>query len=164
MFWTTEHFVTKLGMVMQHREPECHAEKTYLLSSRSGSRRGLIWSKCDFSTISSELQIFRQPNLVWWYIIISQSILLKTLDYCFEGQGYSEGSECRRLSRYLLNRQIFFNQFLYCDATSWAGMSCKKIGLLFSRSGSQQRLISSNYDIFTVSSVLLILLPPNLVW
>ena len=27
IFWTTEHFVTKLGMVVQHREPECHAEK-----------------------------------------------------------------------------------------------------------------------------------------
>ena len=27
IFWTTEHFVTKFGMVMQHHEPECHAEK-----------------------------------------------------------------------------------------------------------------------------------------
>ena len=34
-FWTTEHFVTKLGVVMQHYEPECHLEKNCLLFSRS---------------------------------------------------------------------------------------------------------------------------------
>ena len=27
IFWTTKHFVTKLGMVMQQNEPECHAEQ-----------------------------------------------------------------------------------------------------------------------------------------
>ena len=27
IFWTTEHFVTNPGMVMQHHKPECHAEK-----------------------------------------------------------------------------------------------------------------------------------------
>ena len=47
------------------------------LSSRSRSHWGLIWSKYDFllyftaSTISFELPILLQPNLVWWYIIIS---------------------------------------------------------------------------------------------
>ena len=35
IFWTAEHFVTKLGMVMQHDEPECHVEKDGFLSSRS---------------------------------------------------------------------------------------------------------------------------------
>ena len=47
IFRTAEHFVTKLGMMMQHHEPECHAEKNCLLSSRSRSKRGLIWSKYD---------------------------------------------------------------------------------------------------------------------
>ena len=27
IFRTTEHFVTKRGMVMQHHEPECHEQK-----------------------------------------------------------------------------------------------------------------------------------------
>ena len=27
IFCITEHFVTKLGMVMQHHEPKCHAQK-----------------------------------------------------------------------------------------------------------------------------------------
>ena len=26
IFWTTDHFDTKLDMVMQHHEPDCHAE------------------------------------------------------------------------------------------------------------------------------------------
>ena len=50
IFWITEHFVTKFGMVMQHHEPECHAGKKFLLlllSSRSRWQQGLIWSKYD---------------------------------------------------------------------------------------------------------------------
>ena len=48
IFWITEHFVTKFGMVMQHHEPECHAEKKKkLLSSRSRSQWGVMWSKYD---------------------------------------------------------------------------------------------------------------------
>ena len=27
IFWITEHFITKLGMVMQHHGPKCHARK-----------------------------------------------------------------------------------------------------------------------------------------
>ena len=27
IFSTTQHLVTKLGMIMQHHKPECHAEK-----------------------------------------------------------------------------------------------------------------------------------------
>ena len=45
-FRTIEHFVIKLGMVMQHHEPECCAQKKEkekgLLSSRSRSQRGHI--------------------------------------------------------------------------------------------------------------------------
>ena len=48
IFWTTEHFVAKVGMVMQHPEPEFHAEfLLLLLSSRSRSQRGFISSKYD---------------------------------------------------------------------------------------------------------------------
>ena len=49
VFWVTEHFVTKFSMVVQHHEPECHAEFLLLLwlSSRSRSQRGFIWSKYD---------------------------------------------------------------------------------------------------------------------
>ena len=45
IFWTAEHFVTKLGMVMQHHKQECHLEENCLQSSRSRSQQGLKWSK-----------------------------------------------------------------------------------------------------------------------
>ena len=48
IFWNTEYFGAKFGMVMQHYEPECHAKNLLLLqSSRSRSQRGLIWSEYD---------------------------------------------------------------------------------------------------------------------
>ena len=53
------------------------------------------------------------------------------------------------LSRwYLLNRQVFCYQTWYCYASSLAGVSCKKIRLLFSRSSSQQGPVWSKYDSF----------------
>ena len=80
------------------------------------------------------------------------------MDYCI--QGHSERSKYQCFPRwYLLNCQTLCYQTWCCDASSWAGMSCKKIGLLFSRSGSQQGkpfsrsrsqqgLIWSKYDSF----------------
>ena len=35
-------FLTELGIVVHHHEPECHAEKLLILSSRSRSQQGLI--------------------------------------------------------------------------------------------------------------------------
>ena len=122
-----------------------------------------IW----LSTISSELLILRRPNLFWWYIIINQSFLWgkKNRITAFNGQGHSKGSKCECLSRwYLRNRPTFCYQNCYCGASSWAGISCKKINWLFSRSRSQQGLIWSNMTVSAISSELLILLPPNLVW
>ena len=58
-------------------------------------------------------------------------------------------SKHRCLSRwYLLNHQVFCYQTWYCDASSWAGVSCKKICLPFSRSSSQQGPVWSKYDSF----------------
>ena len=96
IFWTTEHFVTKLGVMMQHHKPECSVEN---------------------------------------------------LGYCC--QGHSKGSKFQCLPKwYLLNILFFFNQTWYCDSSSWAGVSFKKIGLLFSRSRSQQWFIWWKYDSF----------------
>ena len=69
------------------------------------------------------------------------------MDYCIQGQDHSRDSKCQCLSRwYLLNHQTFCFQTWYCDASLWAGVSCNKIGSLFSRSKSQQGLIWSKYD------------------
>ena len=40
IFWTMEHFVTKLGVVMQHHEPECHSEKIVCCLQGCGLSKG----------------------------------------------------------------------------------------------------------------------------
>ena len=66
-------------MQHQHQEPECHAEEKTIICYLEG--RGQSKDSCDqnmtLSTISSELFIPWQPNLVWWYIIINQSVFWK---------------------------------------------------------------------------------------
>ena len=57
----------------------------------------------------------------------------------------------------------FCTQTWYGDATSWAKVSCKKIGLLSSSSGSQWGLVWSDMTVSTISAELLIFLKPNLI-
>ena len=76
---STEHFVTKLLMMMQHHEPEYHVEekkKACYLQGQSHSQDSYE-QNMTLSAIFSELLILRQPNLVRWYIIISHSVLWK---------------------------------------------------------------------------------------
>ena len=88
-------------------------------------------------------------NQTWYLSTTSYAgVFCEKLDYCIQGQGDSEGSECQWMSRWNLNCQTFCNQTWYCDASSWAGVSCKKNGLLSSRSRSHQRLLWSKYDSF----------------
>ena len=98
IFWTAEHFATKRGIVMQHHEPEC------LLSSRSKSYEGLIWSKyMSFKNqfaikvkvtvrahISSELLMLWRPQQA---LMVHQSVGgKKKKNYCIQGQGHSKAS------------------------------------------------------------------------
>ena len=109
-----------------------------------------MWSHITFSTIPFELLILWQPGLVSWYIVISQRSCEKKKKTSFKVKGtvkVQNVNEC--LSRYyLLNHRTFSYQAWYGDASSWAGVSCKKTGLLSSRSRSQQGLIESKYDSF----------------
>ena len=138
IFWSAEHFFTKLGMVMQHHEPECHTEKKKVCYLQGqGHSKGSCDQNMTLSTISSTLLISWQQNLVWWYIIISQSVLWKKMDNCIQSQGHSEGSKCQCLSRwYLLNTPniLLPNSVLWCITMSQS--ACKKIDLLFSGSRS----------------------------
>ena len=78
IFWTAEHFVTKLGMVIQHCDPDCHAEKELSAVFKVKVMASAHYDqKMDLPAITSELLIPGQPNLVWWYIIIFQSALWK---------------------------------------------------------------------------------------
>ena len=123
--------------------------KNCLLSSKSRSQRGLIWSKyySDYYIFWTADSLVTKLGLMIGYR--RQERPVETLDYCIQGQGHSEGSKSLCSSRwYLLNRPTFCYQAWYCDASSWAGVSCKKIRFLFSRSRSQQGLVWSKYDSF----------------
>ena len=54
---TTEHFVTKLGMVMQHHEPECLVKKIVCCLQGEGDSKGSFDQNMTLSTISYELLI-----------------------------------------------------------------------------------------------------------
>ena len=95
----------------------------------------------------------------------SQSVLWKKLDYCFQGQGHSEGSKCRFLSGwYLLNHQPFcfklgivMHQYeLECHA--------KRLICYFQGQGYCKSSHDQNVTISSGFFELLILLLPNEVW
>ena len=65
IFCTTEHFVTKLGMIMGHHEPECHAEELVYCLQCQDQSTGLYNQNMNSPTISSKLLVRLQPNLVY---------------------------------------------------------------------------------------------------
>ena len=129
---------------MQHHEPESCGKFCCCCCYCQGQGHSEGWYNQDMtlSTVLSGLLIAWQPNLVLWYIVRSQSVLWKKLDYYIQGQGHSKGSKCLCLSRiYLLNYPTFCFQTWYCVASLWFKVSCKKIDVLFSRSKSLQEII-----------------------
>ena len=64
IFWTTEHFVTKPDMVIEHHKPECHAEKLLHFDQCQGHNEGLYNPDVTVSVVSSKLLVSLQPNLV----------------------------------------------------------------------------------------------------
>ena len=143
VFWTTEHFVTKPGMVMQHHKPECHSEKL-VQCSVSRSQQGLTSSKYDY-VVSSKLLARLQPNMVWWYNIISRSVEWKSGITAFKVKVTVKVwnvSECLSWWSLLIHR-TFCYQVWYGDAALWARVFCGNFFLLLlsSRSRSQLGLI-----------------------
>ena len=59
---------------MQHHEPECHAEKIVCYVHCQGHCEGWYDQNMTLSIIRSKLLIIQQPNFIWLYIIISQSV------------------------------------------------------------------------------------------
>ena len=67
VFWTTECFVTTLGMLVQHNEPECHAEKIVHCLQCQGYSEGLYNQNMTLSTISSiVLNCWSVYNQTWF--------------------------------------------------------------------------------------------------
>ena len=95
------------------------------------------------ATTFSKLLITWQPDLVWWYVIISQSSLWK--------KKWITAFRVKMLIFVHMissNHQTFCFQIWYCGASLWVEVSCKKFDMLFSRSRSQQELIWSKNDNF----------------
>ena len=57
IFWTADHFVPKLGMVMKHHEPKCQAEKLVQCLQCQGHNEGLHNRNKTISTMSSKLLV-----------------------------------------------------------------------------------------------------------
>ena len=55
---TTEHFVTKPGMVMQHQKPEWHAEKLVHFVQCQGHSEGLYNQNMTIFIMSSKLLVY----------------------------------------------------------------------------------------------------------
>ena len=64
-FWIADHFDTKLRMVMQHHEPECHTEKLFHCLQCECHSEDLYNQNMTISTLSSKLLVCLVPNLVW---------------------------------------------------------------------------------------------------
>ena len=67
---TAEPSITKFGTVVHHHGPECRARRL-VCCLQIQSHWGHTQSNMTVSTISTELLIFLQPNLIRWYTIIS---------------------------------------------------------------------------------------------
>ena len=137
-------------------------KKIGLLSSRTVKDNiVMIW----LFNMLSELLILLQLNFVWWYIIIRWIVFWKDWIALLWSKSRSQKkiqnfSECSS-GQYLLSCWTFCNQTWYCDATLWANVSCKKIGLLSSSSGSQWGLMRLDMTVSAISTELLIFLQPK---
>ena len=143
IFWIATSLTTKVGMVMHHYEPDCLPKRLVCYLQGQGHSEGSHNHNMTVSTIFAELLILLLPNLVWWYIIISQNVLWIKGIVVFKVKvpaKFQNVSEC--LPRwYFLKRWTFYYQTWYDDASLWARLSFKKIGLLSLSLRSQFKII-----------------------
>ena len=142
IFWIAEPFTTKLGMVMHHYEPDCLSKRLVCCLQGQGHNNIIkIW----LFNILSELLILLQAKL--GLMVHHHKVDCLWKDWIALLWSRSRSQKRFRipvnvhLEWYLLSCWTFCNQTWYGDATSWAKVSCKKIGLLSSSSGSQWGLI-----------------------
>ena len=145
ILWTGECFVIKLvwWCNIMSQSVLWKKEVCYL----HGHNEGLLGRNMTFYYIFWTAD-FWQPNMVWYYIIISQNVLWQKLSTAFKVKVIVKGKMSVFVQIISSKLSIILLPNLYCDASSWDGVSCKKIGLLFSRSRSQQRLVWSNCGSF----------------
>ena len=76
IFWTDDFFSTKLGLIKHYHKPECYMEKLNCCVQGQGHSNT---SKCQWMFVqmifSVSLNLLLR-NLVWWCIIMSQTVFL----------------------------------------------------------------------------------------
>ena len=77
IFWTADHFATKLGLIVHYHKPECSMEKFYCCAQGQGHSKILEFNEWSSRRFFSESLNFLLPNVVWWCIIMSQIVFQK---------------------------------------------------------------------------------------
>ena len=134
-------FLTKFGMGVYYHEVMCHVNK--LVHYIQCQCESLYNQNQTIFTISSTLLVHLQPNMVWWYSIISQSVLWENGITVLKVKATAKVQNvCECLSgQYPLNHRTFFHHTRYGYAALLAKVSCRKIASLCSMSRSQRGLM-----------------------
>ena len=164
IFWTAKHFVTKLGMVMQHHEPVSCGKKLFAVlkvivtARRSRSQQGLIWLFLLYplnwrffgnQTLSDDTLSW--VSVLWkknWITAFKVKVTVKDQNACPDD----------------LNCLTFCYQTWYCDASPQAGVHAKRLVCYFEGQGHGKGAYDQNMTVSSISAELLILFLPNLVW
>ena len=123
IFWTAEPSVTDLGMMKHYQEFKCHVKRLVCFLQGHGlvtvkSYILKIWP----SPFSSELLVLLIPHLVWWYMIVSRSVLWKDWIAVFKVKVTAKIHSFNACPDEIFETaERFFNQTWYGDASSLAG-------------------------------------------
>ena len=148
IFWTTEYFVTKPGMVMQHHKPECRVEKFVHCVQCQGHSKGLYNQNMTVSVVSSILLVTAKVQNVseclsrWCFLCVSDHV--------------------RSVSPELLNH-FFFTELGMVVYYNEAMCHADKLVYYLKCQGHSEGLYNQNQTLYTVSSEL-VHLQPNLIW
>ena len=130
-----------------------------------GHNKGSFDQNVTLSTMSSELLILQQPNLVWWYMIISQNVLWKNWYIVFEVKVRVKG---QNVSFYpddiFLTAEHFVTKLGVVMQHHELGGHGKRLDCNFLGQGHSMGSYDQFMTISAVSFELLILLLSNLVW
>ena len=151
IFWVAEPFTTKLGMVMQHCETDFLPERLVCCLQGQGHSKELqnqnmtlqyvFWTADPFATKLGLMTHHHKLGCLVKRLDCSVVVKVKVTEKV------QNSSECL-CGRYLLNCWTFCDQTWYGDASSWARVSCKKIGLLSSKFRVTVKVHSIRYDFF----------------
>ena len=131
IFWTVDPFATKLDSMAHHRRwfKVKDAMKVQIYVS-------------DWVRIYSEPLNLPLPNLVWWCVIMDQSVLQKDWFAVFMVKVTVRAHIIKYVCFYHISTQqliLFTAKFQLDGTSSWARVSYRKMWLFCSRSRSQRR-------------------------